>query len=410
MLATIRSLVYYLLDSVWLPLFKIGRRSIKHDVAVVKLDHIGDFFLAIDSIYSIYKRERRCVLVCSQDIARVTECFDFIDDIFTIDVVKYSSSILYRLQINHQLRKFELNKVFHMSFSRVFLIGDSVSRFLNCKNKIAFAGNDSNQNNIQKKISSRWYQRVISIDGNIFEGFLNNEFYKNVYGGSVTALDIGSLKNAYVSPSLHEDYIVINLGSSAINKRWSVENFANLGGKICQKYGYKIVLTGSKHEKKLALQFIDIFTDRWQIVDMCGKTSVAEYIGLISNARFVITNDTSAAHIAPFFNVLCFVVYGGWHFGRFLPYGDDFRKMPPIAIYKKMDCFGCDISCYAKEEGLLNGFPCISSLSVEEVLNVINSALVSNNEGSVLNRVGSPPSCGHPLITRYSGGLEWGPG
>jgi len=30
--------------------------------------------------------------------------------------------------------------------------------------------------------------------------------------------------------------------------------------------------------------------------------------------------------------------------------------------------------------------------------------------GSVLNRVGSPPSCGHPLITRYSGGLEWGPG
>jgi len=30
--------------------------------------------------------------------------------------------------------------------------------------------------------------------------------------------------------------------------------------------------------------------------------------------------------------------------------------------------------------------------------------------GSVLNRVGSPPSCGHPLITRYSGGLEWGSG
>jgi len=31
-------------------------------------------------------------------------------------------------------------------------------------------------------------------------------------------------------------------------------------------------------------------------------------------------------------------------------------------------------------------------------------------KGSVLNRVGSPPSCGHPLITRYSGGLEWGSG
>jgi len=31
-------------------------------------------------------------------------------------------------------------------------------------------------------------------------------------------------------------------------------------------------------------------------------------------------------------------------------------------------------------------------------------------QGSVLNRVGSPPSCGHPLITRYSGGLEWGSG
>jgi len=45
----------------------------------------------------------------------------------------------------------------------------------------------------------------------------------------------------------------------------------------------------------------------------------------------------------------------------------------------------------------------------EDFLNYIEEFEVNIN-GSVLNRVGSPPSCGHPLITRYSGGLEWGPG
>jgi len=49
---------------------------------------------------------------------------------------------------------------------------------------------------------------------------------------------------------------------------------------------------------------------------------------------------------------------------------------------------------------------------VSKEINAIKRDIVrvSYYSGSVLNRVGSPPSCGHPLITRYSGGLEWGPG
>jgi len=46
--------------------------------------------------------------------------------------------------------------------------------------------------------------------------------------------------------------------------------------------------------------------------------------------------------------------------------------------------------------------------SIQEIVECLEA--IANKKGSVLNRVGSPPSCGHPLITRYSGGLEWGPG
>lgn len=381
MLATIKSLLFYLLDGISLSLFKLERRPIKYNVAIVKLDHIGDFFLAIDSIYSIYKREGKCVLICSKDLASAAECCSFIDNIFPIDVSKYSSNILYRLQTNYKLSNFKVQKAFHMSFSRVFLVGDSVSRFLNCKNKVTFIGDNSNQNNIQKKISLHWYKNLIYTDGeSIFEGHLYNKFYESMYRESVTKLDVKLFEDVIKPPLVVANYFVINLGSSSDNKRWSVDKFAELGNEISKKYKYKIILTGSISEKNLAKQFIGVFSNPKIIDNMCGQTSVCEYINLISNAKFVITNDTSASHIAPFFNVLCFVVYGGWHFGRFLPYGKDFRKTPPIVIYKKMYCFGCNVSCYVKKENLTSGFPCVSSLSVKEVLNVINRTLVSKYE------------------------------
>jgi len=381
MLTNTKSFIFYLIDSICLFLFKLYKQPVQYNTAIVKLDHIGDFFLAIDSIYSIYKREDKCVLICSKDLIGIAECCNFIDNIFPIDVAKYSGNILYRVQINRKLSNFELQRAFHLSFSRVFLIGDSVSRFLNCKNKVAFVGDNSNQNNIQKRISSQWYWNLIPADSdNIFEGCLNNNFYKSVYGDSIIDPDIKLFENVKTPPLINEDYIVINLGSSSANKRWNIHKFAELGSEVCQKYGYKIILTGSKNEKGLAAQFLDIIVDVQKIDNMCGRTSIGEYINLISNAKFVVTNDTSAAHIAPFFNIPCFVVYGGWHFGRFLPYSDDFRKIPPTVIYKKMDCFGCNISCYAKKDDLLSNFPCISSLSVKEVSSVINNTLVSNNE------------------------------
>ena len=50
------------------------------------------------------------------------------------------------------------------------------------------------------------------------------------------------------------------------------------------------------------------------------KTNINELIEAIRDAEFLITNETSAVHIAESVTTKSFCILGGGHFGRFLPY------------------------------------------------------------------------------------------
>ncbi len=76
-----------------------------------------------------------------------------------------------------------------------------------------------------------------------------------------------------------------------------------------------------------------------------GRTSISDVIDIIGNAEFVISNDTSGAHIACAVNTPSVVIVGGWHYDRFFPYHiEDVKpddKLPLIAN-TKMDCYFCN--------------------------------------------------------------------
>ena len=167
MLSLLKSFTFFFIDTFLLILFRFIRfflKSSAYDNSVLKLDHIGDFFLGIDALYSIFSKQEKSILICSSEISEVAEITNFIDHIFLININKYCKNFFYRAKINWKLSGIFCSNTLNFSYSRVFLIGDTISRFIRCRNKIAFFGNNSNQKILENSISQNFYDSVYRFD------------------------------------------------------------------------------------------------------------------------------------------------------------------------------------------------------------------------------------------------------
>ena len=108
-----------------------------------------------------------------------------------------------------------------------------------------------------------------------------------------------------------------------------------------------------------------------------GQTSSFEFSQIIANGVFVISNESSAAQIAFMTNVSAFVIVGGGHFGRFVPFPASLtgmKKNGVIPVFQKMDCFGCNWSCHYVSLKKRRP-PCITEVSVDNVYEEISQFL-----------------------------------
>lgn len=104
---------------------------------------------------------------------------------------------------------------------------------------------------------------------------------------------------------------------------------------------------------------------------------------MVRGAEFVITNDTCFIHMAVAVNTKSICIAGGWHWGRFVPYGIlhtiDIYNFPALA-YDTMNCFKCNFrnrNCrrIMDGRGKVEKLPCISNITVENVLGLLDECL-----------------------------------
>jgi ADP-heptose:LPS heptosyltransferase len=107
---------------------------------------------------------------------------------------------------------------------------------------------------------------------------------------------------------------------------------------------------------------------------LAGKTSLPEFVEVIRQARLLISNETSAVHIAAAVKTPSVCILGGGHFGRFLPYPEKVVNCKPVAVFKKMACFGCNWKCNQPHN--VNGcVPCIEQIEMPDVISAVDVAL-----------------------------------
>lgn len=348
-------------------------------VAVIKVDAIGDFFVWLDAAGHLREifPSKRIILVCNSTWADVAMKLPFWDDVFKIDQHRFLRRPLYRWRTIRKLSHLECGVTLQASYSRDYLYCDSIARACHSLMTVGHHGNLSNITLANKLRSDLWYSDLLEPIPDRQSELERNNFLINALSTLKIQPNIPTIRRiASRPPDLEEKqpYFIVFPGAGKPYRRWPSKNFAFVINALARHTGWRAVLCGGEADR-------DVCSDIHSRVltpclDRSGKTGLIDLIEYIRAAKLVISNETSAIHIATATGTPAVCILGGGHFGRFLPYpanvADD--KQVPVSVFSKMECFGCNWKCiYSRKDDEV--MPCISVVSSSEVLSACFQAL-----------------------------------
>jgi heptosyltransferase-2 len=142
-------------------------------------------------------------------------------------------------------------------------------------------------------------------------------------------------------------------------KRWPPEHFAQLAEALAG-HGLAVWLVGSAKDSPIAQAIVR--AARTPVVDLCGRTDLAQAIDVIACARLVVSNDSGLMHIAAALDRPLTAIYGSSS-PAFTP------PLSPLARIVKLDvpCSPC-----FERECPLGHFRCMRELTPGHVLSQID--------------------------------------
>lgn len=174
------------------------------------------------------------------------------------------------------------------------------------------------------------------------------------------------LKRYGVGP---EDRLVgIQAGSSRTDRRWSPEKFARVADHLVRQKGIKPVLLGVKSEEELG-RTIEAAMDL-QSINLIGKTSLEELIGVVDRCEAVVTNDTGTMHVAAACEtpaVALFLAHAWAH--ETGPYGPGH-----LVLEADISCAPCNHQTHCTHT------VCLDYVTVEDVCNAVSLILGTKEE------------------------------
>src|SRR3989338_5755633 len=163
-------------------------------------------------------------------------------------------------------------------------------------------------------------------------------------------------------------------GIEAEIKRWPKEKFALLVNKIIEKYKVTVIILGDLKERDLLLNIETGHQNK--VINLAGKTTLAQSAAIINRADLFIGNDGGLLHVAAalkrktisFFGPVDPMVYG--------PYPPDEARH--IVLKRILECSPCYHKfrlnpCQRNRE-------CLEKIDVDEVMEKLDILLLKNRE------------------------------
>ena len=159
-----------------------------------------------------------------------------------------------------------------------------------------------------------------------------------------------------ISPK--ENLIGVNLGTTWLTKRWSLENFAEVITQVQKRFDARILLTGSSAEIPLGEALAGI--TKVETINLIGKTTLMQLGALIERCDLYLTCDSGPMHIAAAVGTPTVALFGPTSPIRHGPYGANHE-----VIEKPVECRPCyKRKCQRKDQPHL----CMTEIDPNEVV------------------------------------------
>ena len=265
-------------------------------ICVIRLSALGDCCHALPAVQTLRDNlpDSRLTWIIGKTEYQL---MDGLEDIEFI-VIDKSNLIRSLIKLNSKLKQRKFDVLLHMHAS---MRANIVSCFIRANRKIGFDKNrarDIQQLFCNESIAPKKNQHVT-------DGFF--EFLQHIGITQQTPrwnLPIPNSAIEHANRQLDNTKItcVISPCSSQrygdANRNWSLENYITIINHLIQKYDIQVILTGGQTiiESSYGEQLTEYFQNR--IVNLIGKTSVKQLVGMINEADFVLCQDSAPAHIA----------------------------------------------------------------------------------------------------------------
>ncbi|MBI5662323.1 MAG: glycosyltransferase family 9 protein [Ignavibacterium album] len=364
------NLINFIITSLIIKIIHQKRRTtVPRTLLLIRLDSIGDFilvhnFFAFFRTHPVYKEYKitLCGNIIWKDLAEYLNENTF-DSFIWINRKKFKWNFIYKHRILNQIYKAGYETVIETTFTREILYGDTIVKASKARERIGSTGSPDSYLKWKRKIfSDDYYTKLITqSEKNLFEFYRNKEFFEKLLQTKIeiTKPSMNFDKVEYKHP-VEDEFIVVVPGAQEKARRWSENNFRELIKHLLKDYQYSILVAGSASEQATIQKILEgIESER--VFDVSGKTTLSQLGKIISKAKFLISNETSAVHFAAAVNTPFVCISNGQRFGRFMPYPEEMKIVGTYIFPPKM------IEHYFDKEYLIENFNMFLDLNINDI-------------------------------------------
>lgn len=152
-------------------------------------------------------------------------------------------------------------------------------------------------------------------------------------------------------------------------KCWPAEKYAALAEKICQEQDTIVIVFGTRADRDAASQIQETVGSPMKVVDLTGKTTLGQALGMISLCNVFVTNDSGLMHVAASLNVHTVAIFGSTDHIATGPYS---KNASIVRI--ELDCSPCLKTHCPKKH-----FRCMEDIKVDDVVQAVYAHLEKVN-------------------------------
>jgi len=382
LITKIKNLIVFLISILIIILLKFQKTTTQlHTLLLIRLDEIGDFVLFCNFISAVkasrkYKDYR--ISLCGNESWRDLAKHFFRHEVHSfiwIQKNKFYSNPFYKYRILKQIYQAGFEVVINSRYSRGILYDDLIVKSSASPVTIGSQGSLEKHAYWKRNLfTDRYYTQLIPQSAEvIFEFLRNKQFFEKILGESIE-LNKPTLVPKEESPlELPKKCLILFPGAGEAKREWAAANFAEIGKYILHQYSLPVVLCGSQSDQEKS-QLIYRAVKNEQMCDLTGMTSLSELVSIIAGAELLISNDTSAPHIAAAVKTPFICISNGKTLGRFSPYphevfADGNYVYPPKIMENQRDMEKLKIK-YQFESDLD-----INEISVDQVKKLVDKIL-----------------------------------